>query len=54
MTAPGWLTSSLAEVPDGDHWLGARERRALGALTMPKRIADWRLGRWTVKAAASA
>jgi 4'-phosphopantetheinyl transferase len=54
MTAPGWLTSSLADVPERDDWLGPRESRALGALSVPKRRADWRLGRWTVKAAASA
>jgi 4'-phosphopantetheinyl transferase len=54
VTPPGWLTSSLAEVPEGDDWLGARERGALATLSVPKRRADWRLGRWTVKAAASA
>jgi len=54
MTAPGWLTTSLAEVPDGDGWLGARERHAQVALRVDKRRADWRLGRWTAKAAAAA
>jgi 4'-phosphopantetheinyl transferase len=54
MTAPGWLTGSLAEVPAGDGWLGARERRALEALRVEKRRADWRLGRWTAKAAVGA
>jgi 4'-phosphopantetheinyl transferase len=54
MTAPGWLTASLAEVPEGDGWLGARERRALGALGVQKRREDWRLGRWTAKAAVGA
>jgi 4'-phosphopantetheinyl transferase len=54
MTAPGWLTASLAEVPDGEGWLGAHERRALGALGVEKRRADWRLGRWTAKAAVGA
>ena len=54
MTAPGWLTASLADVPDGVGWLSARERRALAALTVEKRRADWRLGRWTAKAAVAA
>jgi 4'-phosphopantetheinyl transferase len=54
MTAPGWLTSSHAEVPEGDGWLGARERRALVALRVDTRRADWRLGRWTAKTAAGA
>jgi 4'-phosphopantetheinyl transferase len=54
MTAPGWLTRSLAEVPAGDEWLGASERRVLGTLSVDKRRADWRLGRWTAKAAVGA
>jgi 4'-phosphopantetheinyl transferase len=54
MTAPGWLTSSLAEVPEGDGWLGICERRALEPLGVEKRRADWRLGRWTAKAAVAA
>jgi 4'-phosphopantetheinyl transferase len=54
MTAPGWLTSCLADVPQSDDWLGARERAALAALRVPKRRADWRLGRWTAKAAVGA
>jgi 4'-phosphopantetheinyl transferase len=54
MTAPGWLTGSLAEVPDGDGWLGVRERRALDPLGVEKRRQDWRLGRWTAKAAVAA
>jgi 4'-phosphopantetheinyl transferase len=54
MTALGWLTSCLAEVPGTEGWLGDRERRVLAALRVPKRRADWRLGRWTAKAAVSA
>jgi 4'-phosphopantetheinyl transferase len=54
MTAPGWLTSSLADVPTSDAWLGPLERRALAALHIEKRRVDWRLGRWAAKAAVSA
>jgi len=50
----GWLTRSRADVPPDDSWLGPRERRTLAALRMPKRRDDWRLGRWTAKAALAA
>src|SRR3954470_9820231 len=50
----GWLTLSRADVPPGDAWLGERERATLAALRVPKRRADWRLGRWTAKAALAA
>jgi len=52
--ATGWLTRSLADVPAGDAWLGARERRVLAGLRIDKRREDWRLGRWTAKAALGA
>jgi 4'-phosphopantetheinyl transferase len=54
MTAPGWLTSAAAEVAPGDAWLSARERAALAGLRVAKRRDDWRLGRWTAKAAVAA
>jgi 4'-phosphopantetheinyl transferase len=54
VTGPGWLTRSAADVPAGDAWLGPRERAALGALTVARRRADWRLGRWAAKAAVAA
>jgi 4'-phosphopantetheinyl transferase len=54
MTAPGWLTSSAVEVPRGDAWLSTRERGVLAGLRLPKRRDDWRLGRWTAKAAVAA
>ena len=54
MAAPGWLTRSLADVPDGKNgWLSAREREAAAGLRA-KRLQDWRLGRWTAKAAVAA
>ena len=52
--ATGWLTRSLADVPADDAWLGARERRVLAGLRIAKRREDWRLGRWTAKAALGA
>jgi 4'-phosphopantetheinyl transferase len=53
MVTPGWLTRSLADVPDGDAWLGAAERIVAAGLR-GKRLEDWRLGRWTAKAAVGA
>jgi 4'-phosphopantetheinyl transferase len=53
MANVGWLTRSLADVPGDDRWLTRRERDVLGSLRFPKRRADWRLGRWTAKAAVS-
>ncbi len=52
--AIGWLTRSSADVADGDAWLGERERVVHAALRTPKRREDWRLGRWTAKAALAA
>jgi 4'-phosphopantetheinyl transferase len=49
-----WLQRRLHDVPDGDAWLTARERAVQDRLTIPKRRADWRLGRWAAKAALSA
>ncbi len=54
MHPPGWLTQSLADVPDGEEWLGEDERRVLAGLRVERRRADWRLGRWTAKAAVGA
>jgi 4'-phosphopantetheinyl transferase len=50
----GWLTRSLADVPLGDEWLGEREGQVLAGLRIAKRREDWRLGRWTAKAALAA
>ena len=51
---PGWLIRSLADVPAGDTWLSARERRAEAGLRMQRRRHDWRLGRFAAKAAVGA
>lgn len=54
MTELGWLTRTLADVPAHDGWLSDREREVLSTLRIPKRRADWRLGRWAAKAAVAA
>jgi len=54
LTAAAWLTRCSADVPRDDAWLGARERAVLAGLRVPKRRDDWRLGRWTAKAAVAA
>ena len=46
-----WYTQALADVPATDDWLGPAERSVLAGLRVPKRRADWRLGRWTAKCA---
>jgi len=49
-----WLEAVAGDVPADDHWLSAAERRTLARLHVPKRRADWRLGRWTAKHAGAA
>ncbi len=49
-----WLQQALPDLPAGDDWLTAGESARLAALHVPKRRADWRLGRWTAKHAVLA
>jgi 4'-phosphopantetheinyl transferase len=51
---PAWLTRSLTDVPPGDAWLSPRERRTAVRLGVARRRRDWRLGRFTAKAAVAA
>ena len=51
MIAVSWLLQHVADVPSSDEWLSASERETLARLWAPKRIRDWRLGRWTAKRA---
>ena len=44
-----WLEQRQSDVPGSDEWLSAREIAHLDTLKIPKRRADWRLGRWTAK-----
>jgi len=48
-----WLEEDASSVPAGDEWLSGAERARLEELRIPKRRADWRLGRWTAKSALS-
>jgi len=49
-----WLEQNESDVPFGDQWLSGSERAHLAGLQIPKRRADWRLGRWTAKNAIAA
>jgi 4'-phosphopantetheinyl transferase len=44
-----WLVQTCDSVPDGDDWLGPDERAVQAGLKLPKRRAEWRLGRFTAK-----
>jgi 4'-phosphopantetheinyl transferase len=48
-----WLEQTSADLPAGDDWLSPGEAERLAGMRFPKRRADWRLGRWTAKHAAS-
>jgi 4'-phosphopantetheinyl transferase len=50
MTPVHWRLAGLDEVPAGDQWLTPAEQRDQLRFTVPKRRADWRLGRWVAKA----
>lgn len=49
MAEPRFVTCTESDVPDGDDWLGPRERVVLASLRSGPRRASWRLGRWTAK-----
>lgn len=49
-----WLEQAEADVPNGDEWFGDRELAVLSRLSVDKRRADWRLGRWSAKRALAA
>jgi len=49
-----WLEQTEPDVPADNQWLSANEISRLTAMRIPKRRADWRLGRWTAKQAVSA
>jgi 4'-phosphopantetheinyl transferase len=46
-----WLEQREAEVPYENCWMSRNELDRLAAMRVPKRRADWRLGRWTAKLA---
>ncbi|HYU58554.1 MAG TPA: 4'-phosphopantetheinyl transferase superfamily protein [Actinomycetota bacterium] len=47
------LLQRADEVPVDDGWLAPEERAIMDGLRVPKRRADWRLGRWTAKRAVA-
>jgi len=49
-----WFEQSAEDVPAHDHWLSEAELIRLRSMPIPKRRADWRLGRWTAKCAVAA
>ncbi len=50
----GYLLRRRFEVPAGNGWLTAAERQWFSDRRAAKRVSDWRLGRWTAKAAIGA
>jgi 4'-phosphopantetheinyl transferase len=44
-----WLEQSAADVSAENDWLSSWEASVLRGMCVPKRRADWRLGRWTAK-----
>jgi 4'-phosphopantetheinyl transferase len=49
-----WREQSASDVPFGHWWLSEHERVRRDCLPVPKRRADWLLGRWTAKCAVTA
>jgi len=54
MTEVYWLEQAGTDVPAGSDWLSEGEALRLSQMRFPKRLADWRLGRWTGKCALAA
>ena len=50
----GFLLRRLSQVPADNGWLTTAERRWFNDRRSTKRVADWRLGRWTAKATVDA
>jgi 4'-phosphopantetheinyl transferase len=46
-----WLSQGMADVPATDAWLSSREAAWVARMRFPKRRTEFRLGRWTAKAA---
>ena len=49
-----WFEQIMGGVAAGDEWLCRDEQLVLAGMKVPKRRADWRLGRWTAKLAVAA
>jgi 4'-phosphopantetheinyl transferase len=50
----GFSLSNRSQVPPDNSWLTATERAWFNDQRLPKRVSDWRLGRWTAKRAIQA
>ena len=48
-----WLQLTADELPAGTDWLSPGEAATLTGIRLPKRRADWLLGRWTAKCATA-
>lgn len=48
-----WLEQAEADVPTDNNWLSRDEILHFNGLRIPKRRADWRVGRWTAKCAVA-
>lgn len=48
-----WYEQTQADIPAGESWLNEWERTHVSRLRIPKRRADWVLGRWTAKRAVA-
>ncbi len=51
MTSIYWILQHVSDLPERDDWLSPAEREVRARLWAPKRVRDWRLGRWTAKQA---
>jgi 4'-phosphopantetheinyl transferase len=51
VTRVHWLLLAHGDLPSGEGWLAPAERARLAGLHLPKRRAEWLLGRWTAKQA---
>jgi 4'-phosphopantetheinyl transferase len=49
-----WAEQTAADLPATDDWLSSDETIRMNGLRIPKRCADWRMGRWTAKHAVAA
>jgi 4'-phosphopantetheinyl transferase len=49
-----WMEQTSPDVPAENQWLSERKGLRLNDMRIPKRRADWRLGRWTAKHAVAA
>lgn len=54
MSTLGWLLVPESAVPFEHDWLSPGEQMKLGGMRLPKRRADFRLGRWAAKLAVRA